>query len=457
MPHGLRAAPPDVPAARRALGGPPPPAPSAAQPQTAVLELLGQPRVRASSTPAAATAAIAATSSARSPPGDGPRTTSPMLGLIAASTGTIVAVAAHARTSHGLTTTTRSAVSKAISAASVNRRGRSHTTVAPPRRPASMTACTAPASNSHPRRVPDSMLIPRCRGNASRTADQFSRPPCSARSGQRTPGVVSAPTSRSIPPAQGSRSTSKRIGRRLRQATANSDAPAPPRPPITATTAPRAPSSRADSPASASSRTRSCSCAGSFSTCPAPTSMAAAQVAGAGSPPVTTITCARRGNPVTAHPCAAASSSTTAAAADQAFLLTGNALPAWTTRTPTAAATRSSSSRSAGSASTARMPRASVIVIGPPCRGGGTRRQSRQQNLWTTVGSVDNRPTTAELRIYPRKGTTPARGGGGEGRRVSAPGGRADTPSAKPSDPYYTHDSVTQRKGCLREINTNFK
>ena len=30
----------------------------------------------------------------------------------------------------------------------------------------------------------------------------------------------------------------------------------------------------------------------------------------------------------------------------------------------------------------------------------------------------------------PEKGTTPARGGGGGGRRVSAPGGRADTPSA---------------------------
>ena len=43
---------------------------------------------------------MSATSAARNPPGDGPRTTNPTLGLIAASTGAIAAVAAHARTSH---------------------------------------------------------------------------------------------------------------------------------------------------------------------------------------------------------------------------------------------------------------------------------------------------------------------------------------------------------------------
>jgi hypothetical protein len=58
------------------------------------------------------------------------------------------------------------------------------------------------------------------------------------------------------------------------------------------------------------------------------------------------------------------------------------------------------------------------------------------------------------LRINPTKGTTPARGGGGEGRRVSAPGGRADAPSAKPSNAYYTHESVTRRKGCFTKIGT---
>jgi hypothetical protein len=73
------------------------------------------------------------------------------------------------------------------------------------------------------------------------------------------------------------------------------------------------------------------------------------------------------------------------------------------------------------------------------------------------VPALDQPQRTTGLRIYPRKGTTPARGGGGEGRRESAPGGRADTPSAKPSDAYYTHDSVTQRKGCWPEISNTFK
>ena len=60
-------------------------------------------------------------------------------------------------------------------------------------------------------------LTPRCRGSASRTAAQLSRPPCSARSGQRTPGVVSAPTSRSIPPPHGIEVDQHRIGGRQRE------------------------------------------------------------------------------------------------------------------------------------------------------------------------------------------------------------------------------------------------
>src|SRR5271156_1123554 len=178
--------------------------------------------------------------------------------------------------------------------------------------------------------------------------------------------------------------------------------------------------------------------------------MAAAHVVGTGSVAATTITCARRGNPVTAHSCAADSSRTTANAADHAFRLTGNALPAWTTRTPTAAATRSSSSRNAGSASTARIPRTLVIAIGPPCRW-GARAASRAAGFVDKIRSVHTPQTEVKLRICPTKGTTPARGGGGEGRRESAPGGRADTPSARPSDTYYTHESVTARKGCFRK------
>ncbi len=70
------------------------------------------------------------------------------------------------------------------------------------------------------------------------------RPPCNARSGQRRPGVVSPPSSRSTPPPQGSRSTSSASVAACARATANSDAPAPPQPPMTATTSPRNPSSR---------------------------------------------------------------------------------------------------------------------------------------------------------------------------------------------------------------------
>src|ERR1700739_1691126 len=83
---------------------------------------------------------MSATSAARNPPGDGPRTTSPRLGLIAASAAEIDAVAAHARTSHRLTTTTRSAASSATCVASVRRRGTSRATAAPPGGPAAGTA-----------------------------------------------------------------------------------------------------------------------------------------------------------------------------------------------------------------------------------------------------------------------------------------------------------------------------
>jgi hypothetical protein len=207
-----------------------------------------------------------------------------------ASTETSAAVAAHDRTSVWPTTTTRSAVSRAIWTASVNRRGTSHTTVAPPRRPASTTASVAAASGSCPRRVPDNRVIPRCRGSASRTADHVNRPPWTARSGQRTPAMPSPPTSRSIPPPHGSRSTSRGSVAACANAAANNEAPAPPRPPITATTSPRVRSSRAESAASASARTSSRSCVGSVRTCWAPTATAAAQIAGSGSELSSTVT-----------------------------------------------------------------------------------------------------------------------------------------------------------------------
>src|SRR5947209_12301662 len=88
------------------------------------------------------------------------------------------------------------------------------------------------------------------------------------------------------------------------------------------------------------------------------------------------------------------------------------------------------------------------------------RRVKQRQSLRRFCGQRRGCAHIAEdfrAKNWPTKGTTPATGEGGEGRRVSAPGGRADTPSAKPSDPYYTHDSVTQRKGCQPEISHAFK
>ncbi len=280
-----------------------------------------------------------------------------------ASTGTIVAVAAQERTSQGQTSTTRSARSSATCTASVSRRGRSQTTVTAPRRPASMSAPTAPQSNSWPRRVPDSRLIPRCRGRPSRTADQANRPPCKDRSGQRRPGRFSQPISRSIPPPQGSRSTSRASAALWARAAANNETPAPPLPPMTAITwptSPPRPSSRAASTASASSRINSPSCSGICNTAPAPIATAVAQVSVPASAPVSRQTWARRGKVAWLKPRAAAGSSTTAPAADHAFRVTGLRPSPWTIRTPTAAATRSSSSRSFGSTSIANTPALSV-------------------------------------------------------------------------------------------------
>jgi hypothetical protein len=111
--------------------------------------------------------------------------------------------------------------------------------------------------------------------------------------------------------------------------------------------------------------------------------------------------------------------------------------------------TRSTSSRKEESATTASTP--GILAVGVP-RGDVTgspwltahvSRQAAIDVLWTTRGlwiagpanrglnvRYDYRRAVA-LRNDPAKGTTPARGGGGEGRRVSAPGGRADTPSAQ--------------------------
>ena len=201
----------------------------------------------------------------------------------------------------------RSAASRAASDAPVDRRGTSQITVAPPRRPASITAPSGAESMSQPSRVPDNTLTPRYRGNASRSDAWFSRPPCKARSGQRRPGWASLPSAKSMPPPHGSASISSAAVAVCASAVANSEAPAPPRPGTTATTAPRRPSSRDDSAASESSATRSPSCAGNVMTCWAPTDIAACHSATSGSVRLTRTTRARRGNARSAQrraPCA---------------------------------------------------------------------------------------------------------------------------------------------------------
>lgn len=86
--------------------------------------------------------------------------------------------------------------------------------------------------------------------------------------------------------------------------------------------------------------------------------------------------------------------------------------------------------------------RAAPTVLDTSAKAGSVEkdRSVHQGVRWAPVGTGTKAVSaTHRLRdfaagekdFYPRKGTTPARGGGGGGRRVSAPGGRADTPSAQ--------------------------
>ena len=226
---------------------------------------------------------MSATSAARNPPGDGPRTTSPRLGLIAASTGAIAAVAAHrphvaraddddeigcvqrglggigetagkiahhgdspapARIDHGIHRPGIQFVAAPGAREKADRRGAAATPHARPARPAGRPVKPSPA-------------------NAGRVS---SRRPATNRC--HRPRDRGRPTARRWRQAPGRPRTRRHRHRRS--------------PPITATTSPRSPSSRADSAASASPRTKSSSCSGSRSTCCAPAATAAAQVAGRG-------------------------------------------------------------------------------------------------------------------------------------------------------------------------------
>ena len=237
------------------------------------------------------------------------------------TTPATAAVAAMLRTSQLVTITARSADSRIGTDAAVSCLGRSHTTVVPPRRPASTIDAAAVASISWNSLVPESTLRPRNRGNTSRTALQPSRPLPTERSGQRKPGTDSTPSIRSSPPPQGSRSTSNASSALHASAPAKTDAPPPPRPAVTAITRPRRRATRPSSAASDSQRTSSASWAGRTQTHRAPTAMAAAHVAAEGSAAPSRNTSSRRGIPARTHRPAPSSSTTIAAAVGHSLRL----------------------------------------------------------------------------------------------------------------------------------------
>ena len=208
------------------------------QPQSAMLQFLAEHRLRTHRRQQRQPT-MSANSPARSPPGDGPRTTNPTFGLIPPApmqlrwsrTGPHITGCDHDDKVRGSIADLVTASSGAVA----DRTPPCTTDVVP----ASTTASTAPRAMSWARREPDNTLTPRCLGSASRTADQLRRPSRTSMSGQRSPLTASAPTSRSMPPPHGSRSTNSEPVADNAIAAANSDAPAPPRPPTTAATGPR--------------------------------------------------------------------------------------------------------------------------------------------------------------------------------------------------------------------------
>ena len=135
-------------------------------------------------------------------------------------------------------------------------------------------------------------------GSAACRALAGTRPAPVPTSGQRRPSRSSAPSTRSTPPPRGSQSTSSARSplraARTAVATANTDAPAPPRPPTTASTAPPPPPPSA---AWASAATSHGSASGREITCSAPTATACFHASGGGSPETATTTPGRRGSP----------------------------------------------------------------------------------------------------------------------------------------------------------------
>ena len=140
-----------------------------------------------------------------------------------------------------------------------------------------------PASMSLPARTLDSTLTPSSRGNAcaQRRRSRAARPPAPGPA-NAVPASPRLPTTRSMPPLHGSTSTSNARRPTCARAVANTDAPAPPRPPSRRRRHPGARHRAPDSAASDSAATSSPSSAGRLMTCWAPTAIATCQSPAAG-------------------------------------------------------------------------------------------------------------------------------------------------------------------------------
>ena len=161
-------------------------------------------------------------------------------------------------------------------------------------------------------------------------------------SGQRRPSTSSHPSSRSIPPPYGSASTmSAPPGAQRPIAAHSTDAPAPPRPPTTASTGARPAEALTGLAAQASMSLTSSS--GKTSTCSAPTATALRHISLVGSSREMSNTRARRGSLITASSDGSAPSSSTALARVQACLLIEPASVARISGLPVAATIRSMS------------------------------------------------------------------------------------------------------------------
>jgi len=283
-----------------------------------------------------------------------------------------------ALSSAGVTIAVRSARSIAAHAVTSSCLETSHTTTSPARLPASAIAATASAPGPSPRRAPERSVrrvFPLVRvGRDTCREAAATRPALSCMSGQRRPSSVSAPSTRSRPPPRGSQSTSSAFSPDFMAvrptAAANTDAPAPPRAPSTASIRPA--SLGGPSAASASAFTSHGSAAGKVMTCSAPTPTAWRYMSSGAGSVVTTTTAARFGRAADLHWTVPARSSSTSGAVDQRV----RAAAVSSTRSrsqPAVAAAFSSSSSRASSVTKATGRFAFTVSPSIPVAGRGAR------------------------------------------------------------------------------------